>query len=321
MTRLSDSALEHLRRVAEWPEPSGERYEVLEAIGQGGMGMVYRARDKVLDREVALKVLRPEVAGAEWVNRLEREARVLARLEHPGIVPVHDVGTLADGRIYYLMRLVRGQRLDQFSLATSLSEVLRAFLKICDAVSFAHSRGVVHRDLKPSNVMIGAFGEVLVLDWGIARLAGGTEESAAIGAAGPPAEGDTAPGTVLGTPGFMAPEQAQGALQLVDHRTDVFALGAILLAISSGENRDLPIPRPLAAIWTRAMAADPERRFGSVADLAAEVTRFLDGLPVLSYREPLLERLGRLYTRYQTAILLVLAYLTMRLLFLALRGL
>lgn len=318
MSRLSDSALEHLRRVADWPELPGDRYDVIEPIGQGGMGMVYRASDRVLHREVALKVLRPEITGPEWASRIEREARILARLEHPGIVPVHDVGTLADGRIYYLMKLVRGQRLDQFVGSATLAEGLRAFLRICDAVGFAHAQGVVHRDLKPSNVMVGSFGEVLVLDWGIARVAGASDPAAPT-AKHQAATGDTAPGTILGTPGFMAPEQAQGAIHLVDERTDVYALGAILKSIVAATSPDAP--RPLVAIWGKAMAAESASRFPTVAELSADVTRFLDGLPVRSYREPWLERLGRLYTRYQTAILLVLAYLIMRLLFLALRGL
>jgi serine/threonine protein kinase len=323
MTRLPDATIAHLRRVADWPDLPGDRYEVLEPIGQGGMGTVYRTRDRALEREVALKVLRAEVAAPGWAGRLEREARILARLEHPGVVPVHDVGTLADGRIYYLMKLVRGQRLDEFAGTVSLAEVLRAFLRVCETVGFAHAHGVVHRDLKPSNIMVGAFGEVLVLDWGIARVAGALEESApSEGAPRPPAaSGDTAPGTVLGTPGFMAPEQALGAVHLVTERTDVFALGAILRAVVTSRSGDDPIPRPLIAIWERASAAASESRYPSVGELSAEVTRFLDGLPVLSYREPALERLARLYAKYQTPILLVLAYLTMRLLFLVLRRL
>jgi serine/threonine-protein kinase len=305
MNRLPDSTIAHLRKVADWPELPGDRYEVLEPIGEGGMGRVYRARDRVLDREVALKVLRAEVTGPDWAERLEREARILARLEHPGVVPVHDVGTLADGRIYYLMKLIRGQRLDQFAREATLATRLRAFLRICDTVSFAHAHGVVHRDLKPSNVMIGAFGEVMVLDWGIARLAGTPDEG---------------PGTVLGTPGFMAPEQASGAIDLVGERTDVYALGAILRVVTTPIEPAPSPPRPLVAIWTRAMAPAAADRFATVAELAAEVTRFLDGEPVRSYREPLVERLARWYSKYQTAILLVLAYLTMRLLFLVLRG-
>ena len=323
MSLLPDATVAHLRRVADWPDLPGDRYEVIEPIGQGGMGTVYRARDRVLDREVALKVLRPEVAGPEWTNRLEREARVLARLEHPGVVPVHDVGTLADGRIYYLMKLIRGQRLDDFARTVTLSQMLRAFLRICETVGFAHAHGVLHRDLKPTNIMVGAFGEVMVLDWGIARVASAAEED--VPGSSPAAaarEGEnTAPGTVLGTPGFMAPEQASGAVHLVDERTDVFALGAILRSVVTSRPGDSPTPRPLLAIWDRAMAPEAAARYPTVGDLSAEVTRFLDGLPVQSYREPALERLARLYTRYQTAILLVLAYLTMRLLFLVLRGL
>ena len=323
MTRLPDATVAHLRRVADWPEVPGDRYEVLEPIGQGGMGTVYRAGDLALDREVALKVLRAELTGRDWIRRIEREARILARLDHPGVVPVHDVGTLADGRVYYVMKLVRGQRLDEYARTASLSEALRAFLRVCETIAFAHAHGVVHRDLKPANIMVGAFGEILVLDWGIARVSGGGADPAdPVPSLEPPASpGDTAPGTVLGTPGFMAPEQALGAVHLVDERTDVYALGAILREAVTGRSRGASVPRPLTAIWERAMSAESGARYGAVSTLSAEITRFLDGLPVQAYREPLRERMGRLYTRYQTPILLVLAYLTMRLLFLVLRGL
>jgi serine/threonine protein kinase len=301
MTHLSDATIEHLRRVSEWPEIPGDRYQILEAIGQGGMGTVFRARDRLLEREVALKVLRPELSGPDSVIRLDHEARVQARLEHPGVVPIHDVGTLADGRIYYLMKLVRGESLETFRRTASLQASLRLFLRICDTVAFAHANGVVHRDLKPSNIMIGAFGEVLVLDWGIARAGQGEADEE---------------GAVLGTPGFMAPEQAAGAAHLIDPRTDIFALGAILQELAGTEQ----VPRPLGSIITRAKAAEMQGRYPTVAELSADVTRFLDGEPVRAHRETPLERIGRWYTKYQTAILLVLAYLTMRLLFLAIRG-
>ncbi len=320
MTRLTDAAVAHLRRVADWPELPGERFEVQEAIGQGGMGTVYRARDRVLDRDVALKVLRPEIAGHDWAVRLEREARVLARLEHPGVVPVHDVGTLVDGRVYYLMKLVRGERLDVLARSASLAARLRLFLRVLDTVAFAHANGVVHRDLKPSNIMVGSFGEVMVLDWGIAKLGEGEVMPPGTPAPARPTDGDTAPGTILGTPGFMAPEQASGAVHLVGPRTDIFALGAILHALITDDSPGPP-PRPLSAIASRASSPDLDARFASVSELSAEVTRFLDGEQVQSYREPLHERLGRWYVRYQTPILLVLAYLTMRLLFLVSRGL
>ncbi len=329
MSRLSDDTLAHLRRILEWPEVPGDRYEVVDVAGQGGMGTVYRARDRVLDREVALKVLRPEMASDTLADRLRREARVLARLEHPGVVPIHDAGTLTDGRVFYVMKLVRGARLDAFAAGAALNEVLRAFLRVCETVGFAHVRGVIHRDLKPANIMVGPFGEVLVLDWGIARVSGqghkadGADKADEADEADradredtPPGTGGTAAGTVLGTPGFMAPEQAQGDVGLVDERTDVYALGAILRAVAGAK-----VPRPLASVWAKACAIDPGQRYASAAELADEITRFLDARPVLAHRETVPERLGRLYIKYQTPIILVLTYLAMRLLFLATRGL
>jgi eukaryotic-like serine/threonine-protein kinase len=317
VTSLSDGALAHLRQVLERPVVPGGRYEILDVVGQGGMGTVYRARDVVLGREVALKVLRPETADEGLAERLRREARILARLEHPGIVPVHDVGTLADGRVFYVMKLVRGTRLDVFTEAAGVSEVLRIFLRVAETVGFGHARGVIHRDLKPANIMVGAFGEVLVLDWGIARIIGGGVEPDSSGVSEKQvamAEGDTAPGSVLGTPGFMAPEQAQGEVHLVDARTDIYALGAILKTVLGDK-----APRPLSAVAAKACAPEPAHRYGSAAEFAAEVTRYLDGQPVLAHRETLLERAGRLYARYQTPIILVLTYLAMRLLFLVVR--
>lgn len=325
MSELSDAALRQLQRTLVAPEIPGGRYQAGDLLGEGGMGMVYRARDRVLGREVALKVLRPEVAMPGLADRLAREAGILARLEHPGIVPVHDAGELAAGRVFYVMKLVRGERLDRFAAARPLGEVLRAFLRVCEAVGFAHAQGVIHRDLKPANLMVGDFGEVLVLDWGIAKVTGppvaeqapevgpGLEGQAAPGGDSPDAT--TAAGTVLGTPGFMAPEQARGAVDLVDARSDVFSLGAVLRSISG-----TPIPRPLSSVITRATAPDPDQRYSSAAELAAEVARFLDGVPVLAHRETVAERLGRLYLKYQTPIILVLSYLAMRLLFLAWRG-
>lgn len=315
MTRLSDGALDHLRRVADWPNLPGDRFEVRSVVGQGGMGTVYRAWDRTLEREVALKVLRPELSSLDWTRRLEREARILARLEHPGIVPVHDAGTLSDGRVFYLMRLITGQSLDQLPASTSLADRLRLFLRICETIEFAHSRGVIHRDLKPSNVMLGEFGAILVLDWGIARVKGLADEPATPTDA-PLLPGDTGPGTVLGTPGFMAPEQVVGSSAQADERTDVFALGAILGHLTNGNGDSL---RPLAAICARAMAPDSNRRYPTVNALAADLTRYLDGSPVEAYNERLTERLARVYTRYQVPILLVVAYLVMRLVFLVAR--
>ena len=171
MKFLSDKTLQHLREAAEIPDLRGTRYRLLERVARGGMGVVYVAEDEKLERRVALKVLDAPGEDRDLANRLIREALVLARLEHPGIVPVHDVGTLADGRVFYTMKFVQGQRLDQYiASAASLSDRLRIFLRICDAVAFAHAHGVLHRDLKPANIMVGSFGEVLVMDWGLARL-------------------------------------------------------------------------------------------------------------------------------------------------------
>ena len=321
MSPLPQEALRHLQRVLGQPEVPGGRYELGDEVGAGGMGVVYRARDRMLDREVAVKVLRPDLSGAEVAARLVREARILARLEHPGVVPVHDAGTLADGRGFYVMKLVRGSRLEDAVRALPLVEALRLFLRICETVDFAHAQGVVHRDLKPSNIMVGAYGEVLVLDWGIARVVREHGDGAVPppqGAPGPD-QGDTSPGTVLGTPGFMAPEQAQGWPDQVDARTDVYGLGAILRELALGPG-GRAMPRPLASICARACAAEPGARYPSAAALAAEVARFLDGEPVQAHQESIVERGGRYFRKYQTAIVLVLTYLLIRFLFLAARG-
>jgi serine/threonine protein kinase len=323
---LSDFTLEHLQRALQAVPGEDRRYDLLEPVGQGGMGTVYRAFDRTLEREVAVKVLRSGIGEAGAATRLAREARILARLEHPGIVPVHDAGILPDGRIFYVMKLVRGERLERLARSVSVADLLRLLLRICETVGFAHAQGVIHRDLKPSNVMVGPFGEVLVLDWGIARLTGdpGREPTTDDPRAGPLVSGgeaDTTPGTVLGTPGFMAPEQAQGWHHLVDARTDVFALGAILRALLRPDGASGPVAPPLVSIWSRAMAPEPERRYQSAAAMAADVTRYLDGEPVEAHRESLVERAGRLFRKYQTAIVLVLTYLLIRFLFLAARGL
>ncbi|HYB52941.1 MAG TPA: serine/threonine-protein kinase, partial [Thermoanaerobaculia bacterium] len=214
MRWLSDEAVARLRLAGDRPDLTGTRYTIREELGRGGMGTVYLADDSILQRPVALKVLSAEGSDGTSAERLLQEARVMAQLEHPGLVPVHDAGTLPDGRVFYAMKLVRGQRLDRYaSEQPSLADRLAVFRKVCDAVAFAHARGVVHRDLKPQNVMVGAFGEVLVLDWGVARRA---ED--------PPEPG----GTILGTLGYMSPEQARGDVERVDARADVFALGKIL---------------------------------------------------------------------------------------------
>jgi len=290
------------------------------------MGTVYLARDEALGREVAIKVSNT-IGGDSLEGRLKREAQALARLEHPGIVPIHDSGRLADGRLFYVMKRIRGATLvEHLREHADLGERLRIFERLCEAVAFAHSQGFVHRDLKPANVMIGAFGEVLVLDWGVAKLLSADAPTSAV--AQPAAfagEGDTQAGTVIGTRGFMSPEQARGAVDEVTVRSDVYGLGGILFTMLAGsapppapggparELERLPIiPRRLKAICGRAMAVEPGDRYATAAALAADIGRFRAGEPVDAYRESWLERLARIARKYQVAILLVGAYLLMR---------
>jgi serine/threonine protein kinase len=302
MMWLDNGTLAHLRDVAERPD-LGDRYQITGRLGRGGMGVVYAAQDRLLEREVAVKVL-DDIPRAADAARLLSEARILGRLEHPGIVPVHDAGTLPDGRVFYVMKRVRGEPLEAAIRRRSLIDRLDLFLRICEAVSFAHARGVVHRDLKPENIMLGAFGEVLVLDWGVASVT-------TMGAASDlPADA----AHVVGTPGYMPPEQARDA-RLADHRADVYALGVILEAMLPD-----PPPRPLGGIAHHAQATDVDARYASVQDLARDITRFREGDPVSAYRESLGERLARLYRRYELPVLLVLAYVIMRVLLLAWRG-
>ena len=219
-TWLSDAAVERLRALEDRPDFSATRYELLEEIGRGGMGIVFRGRDTALDREVAIKVTAWSLAAD--AERLRREARTLAALEHPGIVPVHDVGEVADGRIFTVMMLVRGERLDTCAARLPLADRLRLFDRICDTISFAHARGVIHRDLKPANIMIstGDTGDVRVriID-GLAQLG----ESSTL----------TEPGTPIGTASYISPEQING--EAADQRSDIWSFGVIHNEMLTGE--------------------------------------------------------------------------------------
>jgi eukaryotic-like serine/threonine-protein kinase len=254
------------------------------------------------------------------------------------------VGTLADGRVFYTMKFVQGQRLDKhLECVPSGSDRLRIFLRICDALAFAHAHGVLHRDLKPANIMVGPFGEVLVMDWGLAKLlredarqpSPVVDPGATIfekpGQAGSsradiaPVPGATGHGTVMGTPGYMSPEQARGDIEHVDVRSDIFSLGAVLGFLltaelgpphrATGTGR---LDRALKAICSKATAPDPTDRYPTVPELARDVSRYLDGLPVGAHRESPLEKLGRFYRHYRFFILLIAAYLAMRVLILVL---
>jgi len=274
---ISDATLAHLLTVAELPDFSATRYRLVREVGRGGMGVVYEADDLALERRVAIKVLATELSSPEAAERMRSEARVMAKLEHPGIVPLHDVGELPDGRVFYAMKLVKGRTLQ----ITDRPSTLRLFLRVCEAVAFAHARGVVHCDLKPENVMLGEFGEVLVMDWGVANT------------------------TIAGTRGFMAPEQERGAPPAP--AADVFALGAMLRAMLPGK-----LPRPLAAICTKAMASEAAERYATASELGEDVVRYLDGAPLVAYRENVVERTGRWLARNRALVAVVLAYLVMR---------
>ena len=333
MRFLSDKSVERLRNASALPDLSGTRYTFVGFIARGGMGAVYLVRDNRLNRRVALKILEMEDPHGTLANRLAREAQVLAALEHPGIVPVHDAGTLEDGRAYYAMKFVQGSRLDGFlANVTSLSERLRLFLRVCEAVSFAHSRGILHRDLKPANIMIGAFGEVLVMDWGLAKVlsrngpvattAGIADLPQATISESPANPGrettePTGAGIVMGTPGYMSPEQADGNGANVDVRSDIFSLGKLLefMVTGSGSEKFTKPHRMLRAVCGKASSTEPANRYPSVSAFAGDVSRFLDGLPVSACRENIWERAQRFYQRYQAAILLITAYLAMRALF------
>ncbi|MFM7151090.1 MAG: WD40 repeat domain-containing serine/threonine protein kinase, partial [Gemmataceae bacterium] len=217
-------------------------YELKPEIARGGMGIVYAARDLTFDREVAIKVMQPGMSAATF----NREASITARLSHPAIPPVHAMGALPDGLPFLVMKLVRGETLDRLlsqrkNLESDHGKYLAAFEQMCQAVGYAHSQGIIHRDLKPQNVMVGAFGEVQVMDWGLARVMHRGQRLDDRLEQKPPADQEatlddvaaTVAGQVKGTPAYMAPEQARG--EPVDARTDVFALGGILTAILTGK--------------------------------------------------------------------------------------
>ncbi len=306
------------------------RYETHEVLGQGGMGEVHLCRDHRVGREVAMKVVRKDSLELEEVRaRFEREARVQGQLEHPAIVPVYDIGLGDDGSAYFTMKRIRGRtfediiedlRVGDGATLSSFTQrrLLVAFSRVCLALAFAHARGVIHRDLKPANVMIGDFGEVYVLDWGLAKLKGEHEEVRLIDdddiTIQRPAW-ETIVGRLLGTPGFMAPEQIKSDVE-IDERIDVYALGATLFELLSlmplhpftaqTKPRDLlgatlkgadarfstrcpgrDIAPELEAICVKATKSDRDERFGSVKEMADAIEAFLDGDRDMSRRKTL----------------------------------
>jgi len=271
---VSDSVLNHLREVGSLPDLSGTRYGLESEIGRGGMGVVYAARDRELDRRVALKILEVPLAG---------EARLIAQLEHPCIVPVYEMGTLPDGRTFYAMKLVVGTRLDRYAAGEhTLAERLRVIRRVGEALAYAHSRAVIHRDLKPQNVMIGEFGEVYVMDWGV--------------------EG------VAGTPGFQAPESSLTQL------SDLYSLGALLRFLVSPS-----LTPAIAAIAQKATNTDVSARYASISEMLADVDRFEQGLAVEAWSEPIWHRLQRFGSQNAVLLWLLAAYTLVKFLLLFLR--
>ena len=238
------------------PDVSGRpsRYQLVGELARGGMGAIFQGRDLDLGRDLAVKVIREEHRDhPEMVRRFVEEAQIGGQLQHPGIVPVHELGRLPDGRLFIAMKLVRGRTLAALLAARrgpdeDRMRFLAIFEQVCQTMAYAHARGVIHRDLKPSNIMVGSFGEVQVMDWGLAKVLdqGGVADEET----GDPARATTSavwtlrsrseamesrPGSVLGTPSYMAPEQARGELDTLDERADVFALGSILCEILTGQ--------------------------------------------------------------------------------------
>ena len=220
---------------------AGGRYRLIREVGRGGMGVVYEALDLQLERSVAIKSLKVRGDRPAQLQRFLREARIASRLNHPGILAIHEFGQTSDGRAFMVMRLLRGQTLRQIldaraGAADDLPRLLAAFLQACQAVAYAHAAGVIHRDLKPANIMVGEYSLVTVMDWGLAKFIDDPQPDVVLNDEdrGTPEDLHTACGTVFGTPGYLAPEQARGEIDRVDRRTDVFGLGCILCEILTG---------------------------------------------------------------------------------------
>ncbi|MHC5039813.1 MAG: serine/threonine-protein kinase [Planctomycetota bacterium] len=330
---------------ARFSDPvSRDRYIHNEEIARGGMGAILRIADNDLRRNVAMKLIL-EREDPDLAERFVEEAQITGQLEHPNIVPVHELGIQPDGRVYFTMKLVKGEALHQIleRLASGdpetveaypLTRLLRIFLKVLDAIGFAHSRGVIHRDLKPENVMVGSFGEVLVMDWGLAK-ARGREETLPEGEV----ETDrsvkdkalTLAGSVMGTPSYMPPEQASGHLEEIDERSDIFALGGILYAMLVHEapyagkdvreivekavrcrvvppRRRFPrknVPPELESICMKALSPKPWQRYESADRMSREIQAFIDRRLVSAHRYGSWARIIRFIQRNPTTSIAV----------------
>jgi formylglycine-generating enzyme required for sulfatase activity/serine/threonine protein kinase len=332
--------------------PPHARFHILRPHARGGLGEVFVARDQELRREVALKEIQERHAGhPESRARFLLEAEVTGSLEHPGIVPVYGLGCYADGRPFYAMRFIQGDTLkdaihafhqaDQSGRSESgrsleLRQLLGRFVDVCNAIAYAHSRGVLHRDIKPANIMLGKFGETLVVDWGLAKVMGQGGGEGGEGPLVPGRGGDAAmtqSGVALGTPAYMSPEQAVGKLDQLGPASDVYSLGATLYCLLTGQapfaeadvgavlarvqRGDFPRPRQvnrrvpaaLEAVCLKAMGNKPQDRYATPRELAEEVEHWLGDEPVGAYREPWPTRAGRWVRRHQTPVAGVTALL------------
>jgi serine/threonine-protein kinase len=330
------------------PTSAGLRFRVLRPHARGGLGEVFVARDEELHREVALKEMQaPHADDPHRRSRFVLEAEITGGLEHPGIVPVSGLGTYADGRPFYAMRFIKGDTFqdaihrfhqaegpqrDPGERGLALRGLLRRFVDVCNAVAYAHARGVLHRDLKPSNAILGSYGETLVVDWGLAKPTGRrVEEGGAAEETLRPASASgaaqTQTGSVLGTPAYMSPEQAAGRLEELGPASDVYSLGAMLYSLLTGKapfegHRDMgevlgkakkgefapprrakrEVPAALEAVCLQAMALRPEDRYPSARALAADVERWLADEAVSAWREPWRMRAGRWARRHQAMV-------------------
>jgi serine/threonine protein kinase len=322
----------------------GQRFRVLRPHAQGGLGAVFVALDTELHREVALKqILDDHADDPASRQRFLVEAEITGGLEHPGIVPVYGLGTYGGGRPYYAMRFIRGDSLkgaierfhadaavqtDPGRRSLELRRLLRRFTDVCNAIDYAHSRGVLHRDIKPGNVMVGKYGETLIVDWGLAKAAGHSDPGSGERTLRPTSasgSAETLPGSALGTPAYMSPEQAEGALDRLGPRSDVYSLGATLYCLLTGrppfagepgevlrvvQQGDVRPPRAivptidraLEAVCLKAMALRPEDRHGSCSALAEDIERWMADEPVSAWREPLSARARRWARHHRTGV-------------------